>query len=86
MRQSLFDFTGSRRPLGLLLLALLLLLILLTISTPTRAARVVGARQAAGSVGVAVAARASKSHPMMNSTPPMGVTGPSHRAPVRLSA
>jgi hypothetical protein len=84
MRPSLFDFTGNRRPLGLLLLALLLLLILLTISTPTRAAQGDYGGQATSAAELVPAARASNNHPAISSTPPVGVMGPSHRAPVKL--
>lgn len=71
----------THRLLGLLALALVVLVILLTIATPARAGRI--QTQAARSAAVA---RASNNQPTISSPPPNGVTGPSHRAPVRLSA
>ncbi len=69
----------TRRLLGLLALALAVLALLLTVATPSHAG---GRAQAARPVPLA--ARASSSQPAMSSTPPSGVTGPSHRAPVKL--
>lgn len=72
----------TRRLLGLLALALVVLVILLTIATPSRAQNIHPDDQDF----TAPAARTSSSQPAISSTPPSGVMGPSHRAPVRLKA